>query len=155
MRAIHVIIMDVIILGVKMTLIKFGENKAEGISTEPLTDSARAHLQEMVDTFGAMVDKAVARGRGAKQEDVHKRFGQGRVFDAKQAVRLGMADRIADARRSSPRVRRLAPRQQLGRGAGDTASGRGFRRSGRHSRRWRVRLRLRRVQGRRPLGLQS
>lgn len=81
--------------GVRMTLIKFGENKAEGISTEPLTDSAREHLQEMVDTFGAMFEKAVARGRGVKQDDVHKKFGQGRIFDAKQAVRIGMADRVA------------------------------------------------------------
>jgi capsid assembly protease len=81
--------------GVKMTLIKFGENKAEGISTEPLSDAARTHLQEMVDTFGGMFEKAVARGRGIKQDDVHKKFGQGRVFDAKQAVRIGMADRIA------------------------------------------------------------
>jgi len=82
-------------LGVKLTLIKFGENKAEGNNLEPLSDSALAHLQEMVDTFGVMFEKAVARGRAVKQDDVHKKFGQGRVFDAKQAVRLGMADRVA------------------------------------------------------------
>ena len=81
-------------LGVKLTLIKFGENKAEGNSIEPLSDSAHAHLQEMVDTFGNAFEKAVARGRGIKQDEVHKKFGQGRVFDAKQAVRLGMADRV-------------------------------------------------------------
>lgn len=82
-------------MGVKFTLIKFGENKAEGISTEPLSDSAREHLQEMVDTFGAMFEKAVARGRGLKQSEVHAKFGQGRVFDAKTAMRLGMVDRVA------------------------------------------------------------
>ncbi|MGC1784459.1 MAG: S49 family peptidase [Acidobacteriaceae bacterium] len=80
--------------GIKMTLIKYGENKAEGNSFEPLSDPAHEHLQEMVDTFGEMFDKAVARGRGVKQEDVHKKFGQGRVFDAKKAVKLGMADRV-------------------------------------------------------------
>lgn len=82
-------------MGVKLTLIKFGENKAEGNNLEPLTDSARAHLQEMVDTFGVMFEKAVARGRKVSQDVVHNKFGQGRVFDAKQAVRLGMADRVA------------------------------------------------------------
>jgi signal peptide peptidase SppA len=81
-------------LGVKLTLIKFGENKAEGNNLGPLSDSALAHLQEMVDTFGAMFEKAVARGRKVSQEEVHKKFGQGRVFDAKQAVRLGLADRV-------------------------------------------------------------
>lgn len=82
-------------MGVKLTLIKFGENKAEGNNFEPLTDSAREHLQEMVDSFGAMFEKAVARGRKISQTDVHGKFGQGRVFDAKQAVKIGMADRIA------------------------------------------------------------
>ncbi len=80
--------------GIKLELIKFGENKAEGNSLGPLTDSARTHLQEMVDTYGVAFEKAVARGRGIKQDDVHKKFGQGRVFDAKQAVRIGMADRV-------------------------------------------------------------
>lgn len=81
--------------GVKMTMIKFGENKAEGNPYEPLTASAQEHLQEMVNTFGGMFEKAVARGRKISQDDVHKKFGQGRVFDAKQAVRLGMCDRVA------------------------------------------------------------
>lgn len=82
-------------MGVKLTLIKFGENKAEGNNFEPLSDTALAHLQEMVDTFGVMFEKAVARGRKISQADVHGKFGQGRVFDAKQAVKIGMADRIA------------------------------------------------------------
>jgi signal peptide peptidase SppA len=81
-------------LGVKMSIIKFGENKAEGNPLEPLSDSARAHLQEMVDTFGVMFEKAVARGRGVSRDEVHAKFGQGRVFDAKQAVKLGLADRV-------------------------------------------------------------
>lgn len=80
--------------GVKVNLIKFGENKAEGNPYEALSDPAREHLQEMVDTYGDAFEKAVARGRGVKQEDVHKKFGQGRVYDAKKAVKLGMADRI-------------------------------------------------------------
>jgi capsid assembly protease len=81
--------------GIKISLISFGENKTEGNSAEPLTDSAREHLQEMVNTFGEMFEKAVARGRGVSQGVVHKKFGQGRVFDAKQAVQLGLADRVA------------------------------------------------------------
>ena len=81
-------------MGVKLELIKFGENKAEGNNLGPLTDSARAHMQEMVDTYGNAFERAVARGRGIKQDEVHNKFGQGRVFDAKTAVRIGMADRV-------------------------------------------------------------
>lgn len=81
-------------MGVKLTFIKFGENKAEGNSTEPLTDSAREHLQEMVDDAGMMFEKAVARGRRVTREEVHIKFGQGRMFDARRAVKLGMADRV-------------------------------------------------------------
>lgn len=81
--------------GVRFTYIKFGENKAEGSSIEPLTDAAREHLQEMVDDAGMMFEKAVARGRRVSRDDVHAKFGQGRMFDARRAVKLGMADRVA------------------------------------------------------------
>jgi signal peptide peptidase SppA len=81
-------------MGIKLELIKFGENKAEGNNLGPLSDSARAHMQEMADTYGNAFEKAVARGRGIKQDVVHGKFGQGRVFDAKTAVRIGMADRV-------------------------------------------------------------
>lgn len=80
--------------GIRMTMIKYGENKGEGNPYEPLSDPAHDHLQEMVNTFGGQFEKAVARGRGVKQDDVHKKFGQGRVFDAQKAVKLGMADRV-------------------------------------------------------------
>jgi capsid assembly protease len=80
--------------GVKLSIIKFGENKAEGNPFEPLSDPARQHLQEMTDTFGGMFEKAVARGRNVSRDEVHSKFGQGRVFDAKTAVKLGMADRV-------------------------------------------------------------
>ena len=80
--------------GIKDTFIKFGENKAEGNDVEPLTDEAREHFQALVDSTGQDFEKAVARGRKVTQDEVHKKFGQGRVFDAKTAVKLGMADRI-------------------------------------------------------------
>lgn len=80
--------------GVKATLIKYGENKAEGIETEPLSDSAREHLQGRVDAYGEMFTAAVAKGRGVSKATVERDFGQGRVFGAKDAVALKMADRV-------------------------------------------------------------
>lgn len=108
--------------GIKVSLIKFGENKAEGNPYEPLTDPARQHMQDLVDTFGQQFEKAVARGRGVKQEEVHKRFGQGRVYDAKKAVQLGMADRVGTyddalakhgAARTSERQARAFSREEV------------------------------------------
>jgi ClpP class serine protease len=81
-------------LGVKVTMIKFGENKAAGNPYEPLSDSARADIQGMVDEAGEMFESAVAKGRKTSKVNVHDSFGQGKVFTAKQAVKLGMADTV-------------------------------------------------------------
>jgi signal peptide peptidase SppA len=81
-------------IGVKVSLIKFGENKAEGNPYEPLSDKGRAHMQETVDMFGDMFEKAVAKGRKVAQAKVHDTFGQGMIFGAAQAVKIGMADKV-------------------------------------------------------------
>lgn len=82
-------------LGIKFSLIKFGENKAAGIFFEPLSESARADMQAMVDEFGEMFEMAVAKGRKIAQDKVHGSFGQGKVFSAKDAKRIGMVDTVA------------------------------------------------------------
>jgi ClpP class serine protease len=69
--------------------------QAETNNLGPLSDTAPAHLQGIVNGFGVAFEKAVARGRGIKQDEVHNKFGGGRVFDAKTAVRIGMAHRVA------------------------------------------------------------
>src|SRR6185437_9514651 len=80
--------------GLKFTLISYGANKTQGNSYEPLSDAARQDMQQLVDHYGTMFEKAVARGRKVKLEDVQNKFGQGRMFNAKDAVRLGLADSI-------------------------------------------------------------
>ena len=82
-------------LGIKMTLVSFGENKVNGNPFEPLSDGARQEMQSMVDEFGGMFEAAVAKGRKTTQTNVHATFGQGKVFGAKQALKIGMADTIA------------------------------------------------------------
>jgi signal peptide peptidase SppA len=81
-------------LGIKVTLISFGENKVNGNPFEPLTDSAKQDLQQMVDDFGGMFEASVAKGRKTTQTNVHATFGQGKLFGAKQAVKIGMADTV-------------------------------------------------------------
>lgn len=81
-------------IGVKVTLVSFGENKTAGNNYEPLSDTARADMQKMVNDFGEMFEKSVAAGRKISRAKVHENFGQGRVFTAKDAVKIGMADSI-------------------------------------------------------------
>ncbi len=80
--------------GVKVTLISYGENKTQGNPYEPLSDAGRSNMQEMVDEYGAMFDKAVAKGRKMSADKVHGTFGQGLCFTAEQAVKIGMADSV-------------------------------------------------------------
>jgi len=81
--------------GVKVTLVSAGKYKTEGNQFEPLGEEARADLQSKVDAFYGMFVKSVAHGRRASQEDVRGGFGQARMVLAADAVKLGMADRVA------------------------------------------------------------
>ena len=80
--------------GVKVTFIHAGEHKVEGNAYEPLDDEAKAFFQSRVDDYYGMFVDAVARGRGVSPATVRRDFGQGRVYGGREAVQLGMADRI-------------------------------------------------------------
>lgn len=81
--------------GITPTLIKAGKYKAEGHPDFPLSDDAREHIQEDVDRYYGMFLRAVAAGRGVSVDRVRAGFGEGRMFGAQEAVRRGMADRVA------------------------------------------------------------
>lgn len=82
-------------LGFKPTYITSSKYKAEANEDEPLGDEAYAMLKAMADDYGARFEKFVARGRGVDVSVVREQFGQGRMLMAKQAVKVGLADRIA------------------------------------------------------------
>lgn len=81
--------------GIKVTLIKSGEHKAEGNPFEPLSNDVRAQLQASVDAAKDTFVKTVARGRDISPADVVSRYGDGRAFNAKDALKAGIIDRIA------------------------------------------------------------
>lgn len=88
--------------GVVPTFIFEGARKVEGNPFEPLGDEARAALQSHVRTYYEMFTKDVAKSRGvsvsvvrADPEKTDAHFGGGRAYTAKEAVALGMADRVA------------------------------------------------------------
>lgn len=80
--------------GVKTTLISAGKYKTEGAPFGPLSEEALADIQGRVDDYYGMFTAAVANGRGVPVSQVRAGFGEGRVVGAKEAVALGMADRI-------------------------------------------------------------
>ncbi len=80
--------------GIAITLISYGAHKTDGHPYAPLPDDVRARIQARVDEIGAEFDAAVARGRKVSKKDVADSFGQGEVFRGKQAIALGMADKL-------------------------------------------------------------
>lgn len=80
--------------GVKITLISAGKFKTEGNPFEPLSDEARAFIQEGVDEFFGMFTRAVAKHRGTSAAAVRGGMGQGRMLGAKDALRENMVDKI-------------------------------------------------------------
>ena len=81
-------------MGVRHTIISAGKYKGEATDIQPLSDEALQAVQARVNEYYSMFVGAVARGRGVSASEVRSGFGEGRVVGAKQAVSLGMADRI-------------------------------------------------------------
>lgn len=99
--------------GVKINMLFAGKYKTEGNPFEPLTEEARAAIQARIDEYYQMFAGAVARNRGVKRSEVVGGFGEGRVVGAKQAVSLGMADRVATLDETIERLRGKRPRQSF------------------------------------------
>lgn len=81
--------------GVAFTLIHAGRFKVEGNSLSPLGADARTEMQRMVDHAYMRMTAAIGRYRARTAADVAANFGQGRMLDARAALRAGMIDRIA------------------------------------------------------------
>jgi len=91
-------------IGIKTTLVSAGKYKTEGDSSLPLSEEARTAMQALVDEFYEMFVKTVARNRGVEVSAVREGFGEGRLVTARQAVKLGMVDRVATLEESLTRL---------------------------------------------------
>lgn len=80
--------------GVRPTYVYAGEHKVDGNPYEPLKPEARDWIQRGIDKIYREFVGAVARGRQVSSSIVLARFGQGRVFQALEAKRVGMIDGI-------------------------------------------------------------
>jgi signal peptide peptidase SppA len=116
--------------GITTTLISAGRKKVQGNPWSPLSDEARASLQEQADTFYAMFTRSVAAGRGVSVETVRgASYGEGDVVLAQKALKAGMVDRVETLDQAITRVARgeVMPRRQapLAMAASDTDAGPG------------------------------
>ncbi len=82
--------------GVEVNFIKAGERKTDGNPFEPLSDTARARIQQGVDKFYGMFVSTVANNRGMSDDAV--RETEADVYDAEESIEVGFADRIGDFR---------------------------------------------------------
>lgn len=82
-------------LGIKRTVIAFGDHKAENAPGVPLSEDGQAALQGRVDEIGKMFVGDCAKHRKTSVASVMKNFGQGRSVSAATALAAGMIDRVA------------------------------------------------------------
>lgn len=101
-------------LGIKTTVISAGKFKSEIHPSMPLSDEAHQHLLVRAEEYYDQFVKAVARGIGVPVDDVRNGFGEGRMVGARQAVKLGMADKVATLEQT---IRSVAWRVRQGAGA--------------------------------------
>lgn len=80
--------------GVKVSLVSAGKYKTEFAPFAPLSDDARANLQEQVNHTYGRFHAALKRNRNVPLDHVRSEFGQGRVVNAEQALERKMVDRI-------------------------------------------------------------
>lgn len=87
-------------MGIKVTAITAGKYKAEFWPFTTLTDEAKAAAQADVDTFYASFLSAINRGRGTRVSPAMKanNYGEGRMFQAKDAHDSGLVDQVATIR---------------------------------------------------------
>jgi signal peptide peptidase SppA len=105
-------------VGLKYTLIKAGDHKAEMNPWEPLSPDAKNFALGQVEEMNDMFVGAVAKQRGASTKAINDDYGQGRCFTAKQALAAGMIDRIATLEDTLEAPRREERRRERASGAG-------------------------------------
>lgn len=90
--------------GRRYTTIAYGANKAQGGPNEPLSDAARENIEKRVAEMGVTFEEDVAKNLGISRAAVHRDFGQGLMFGAAEAKKLGMIDRIGSLEDAIRRV---------------------------------------------------
>ena len=79
--------------GLQVTIITYGDRKAESNPYEPLSETARKAIQSDIDEMGRLFVSTVSRNRGITEKTV--RDTEAACFLGAEGVQLGLADRVA------------------------------------------------------------
>lgn len=82
-------------LGIRTHAITTSKYKGEGIPGTPVTDEVREAMRQLALGFHRRFVADVATGRRTTEATVEAKFGEGRVVAAREALKLGMVDRLA------------------------------------------------------------
>ncbi len=122
--------------GLKVEVIKAGDNKAAGLPGTSLTPTQRAELQTTVDGFREMFVSSIERSRGMERETLDK-SADGSTFLGNDAKRRGLVDHVTSAKQAREIARDLGvnpPESEAALATGgivDASEVFGIRRSGR------------------------
>lgn len=79
--------------GLQVTIITYGDRKAESNPYEPLSETARKAIQSDIDEMGRLFVSTVSRNRGIAEKTV--RDTEAACFLGVDGVQLGLADQVA------------------------------------------------------------
>ncbi|MFS7253256.1 S49 family peptidase [Rahnella rivi] len=79
--------------GLQVTIITYGDRKAESNPYEPLSDTARKAIQSDIDEMGRLFVSTVSRNRGIAERTV--RDTEAACFLGADGVQLGLADQVS------------------------------------------------------------
>ncbi|MEX0445204.1 S49 family peptidase [Xenorhabdus sp. SGI246] len=79
--------------GLKVTIITYGDRKAEGNPYMPMSKEAESAIQHDVDEMGRLFVRTVSRNRGLSEESI--RNTQAACYLADEGVQIGLADEVA------------------------------------------------------------
>jgi signal peptide peptidase SppA len=77
--------------GIQVTVLRSAESKAVPNIYEPLSEEAKANLQQIVNNLHEQFVKAVKTARGLPNED---KWASGKSFGAQEAVEIGLVDEL-------------------------------------------------------------
>ena len=80
-------------LGVHMSVVKTNANSDFGSITQPLTPYQREAMQQMVNRGYELFTSRCAQGRNVTQDSI-KAIAEGRVWDGKTALKIGLVDQM-------------------------------------------------------------
>jgi signal peptide peptidase SppA len=92
--------------GIKITELYSGNFKTEWSPFTPVSDEAKADMQERLEAVHGDFVNDVAKGRGirATSDSQRSRFGEGRMLSAQDALRGGLVDRLESPHQFYKRV---------------------------------------------------